>query len=1177
MDFRVLGPFEVHDGGDVVAVGAFRQRAVLALLTIHAGEALSTDRIIEEVWAGAPPPSALRTLHAYVSRLRGVLHAGDGSGGRRELLQSRHPGYVLAVDPSEIDAVRFDRAVDRAAEALAEGGAEEAAGDLREALGLWRGTAFADFAYEPFAATESQRLMERRLQAVELRIDADLALARHAPVAAELEGLVAEHPMRERLWAQLMTALYRCGRQADALAAYGRVRRALVEELGIEPGPELRLLERLVLEQSPELAWHPVERRSPSSAAALPSTRAPRDPPGAASGERPGTGGMLLPLVGRDGQVEQLMGVLGATVRDGVPRLTVVMGEAGCGKSRLLAEFRARAAAEGVLVATGSAERGMAMPYAPFADMVRDVLDTVGAGALERVGHLRADLSWLVPELGPQADPPGDDLWLARSRLVEAMLQFFVRAGSGEPLLLLLDDAHRMGEGVASVVHAILDRRWPRPVVIVAAVRTERGAVHADVDVPLLDLLKRDETTTVDVGRLTEAELVSLMQAMDQDGAAADRDGAAAWLFGQTAGIALLVREVLAAGPVTSEPSPTHASPQASVSPLVERVIGRRLQRISEDARRLLGTAAVAGMQFDMGLLAALSERDPWAVTEWLEEALEAGLVVETDVLDAFAFDHGLIRDVALGSISHRRQLLLHARAAGLLAERGAAVDAARHALTAYPAMDTEVMVGLVVGGAARAVQQLDFETARVLCAGALAQADAALDPGARSDLLLHLGRAQSLIGNLQDAEVAWATAADLARAMGDDERLARIAVGTDTIGRVTVGASDLRWALLTEALERTGPTWTPLRLRVARDWFLEAAAPHRRVVSPAFVDEVVDAAKELGDPQALAAAYHVRHYLARSRQMSERVQWADELVDVAEGLGAGEWLFEARLAKLIDAAAGADGPGMDRSLDELRQACAGHRTPRALWTYELAAASCARLRGSFEVADEHVVTANAIGERHGNRDNPAAMGAVAFVDAYHRGGLGGLYPVVQAVAALTPEVPAFTLGAGVAAAAGGDRPAARSALARGLEALRDEPEEVWLAAVCLAAELVERVGADEVAAKRLLRLLGPRTGQFAVVGVLSSEFGPTDRCLGLLEAALGDADAADAAFVAALDACRRLGARPWELRTRTDRLVVARGAGRPDPEDVASLQAELEAAGLGGALERLRCADGRG
>ena len=210
MDFRLLGPFEVVDDGLVLSLGGRRQRAVLALLTIHAREVLSVDRIVEEIWAGSPPSSATQTLHAYVSRLRGALR--DSSTATQEVLVSRAPGYLLDVDESQVDSLRFENLLEKGTKHLAAGKPARAHEAVSQALSTWRGMALADFAYEPFAARESQRLMERRVEAVELRIDADLSLGRSGEVVAELDRLVEEHPLRERFWAQLMVALYRCGR-----------------------------------------------------------------------------------------------------------------------------------------------------------------------------------------------------------------------------------------------------------------------------------------------------------------------------------------------------------------------------------------------------------------------------------------------------------------------------------------------------------------------------------------------------------------------------------------------------------------------------------------------------------------------------------------------------------------------------------------------------------------------------------------------------------------------------------------------------------------------------------------------------------------------------------------------------------------------------------------------------
>jgi YVTN family beta-propeller protein len=263
--FRLLGPVEVGDGDRPVRLGEGGQRKVLALLLLHRNEPMASDRLIDALWGEAPPPTAAKILQNHVGQLRRAL---DDRGGER--LQTRGHAYALRVEDGELDLDRFERLVRDGGDALAQQRPAEAAARLREALALWRGPPLADVAYEPFAQSEIARLEERRSAALELRIDADLALGRHADVVGELEALVADQPLRERLRAQLMVALYRCGRQADALEAYQRARRVLLDELGVEPGPALQELQAAILRQDPELApargaWprpaHPPGRR----------------------------------------------------------------------------------------------------------------------------------------------------------------------------------------------------------------------------------------------------------------------------------------------------------------------------------------------------------------------------------------------------------------------------------------------------------------------------------------------------------------------------------------------------------------------------------------------------------------------------------------------------------------------------------------------------------------------------------------------------------------------------------------------------------------------------------------------------------------------------------------------------------------------------------------------------
>jgi YVTN family beta-propeller protein len=232
--FNLLGPLEVVRDGSVVELGARKQRAVLALLLLDANRIVSTERLIDGLWGDAPPETARSALQVYVAGLRKAL-GEDGAS-----LRTSAPGYVLDVPPGASDLEEFDQL--------------RAEGRPRDALALWRGAALADLDGEPFAAPAAGRLEELRLATLEERIDADLALGRHAELVPELDGLVAEHPYRERFRAQQMLALYRSGRQADALAAYRSARTAFVDELGIEPGEELKRLERAVLDHDPELA-----------------------------------------------------------------------------------------------------------------------------------------------------------------------------------------------------------------------------------------------------------------------------------------------------------------------------------------------------------------------------------------------------------------------------------------------------------------------------------------------------------------------------------------------------------------------------------------------------------------------------------------------------------------------------------------------------------------------------------------------------------------------------------------------------------------------------------------------------------------------------------------------------------------------------------------------------------
>src|SRR5829696_8545115 len=358
MQFRLLGPLEVTDGTKPLALGGRKPRALLARLLLDAGRTVSVDRLVDDLWGDDVPDSAVKMVQILVSQLRKVLPPG--------VLSTRAPGYLVELDDDDaLDLSRFNRIRAEGRAALEAGDAAAAARLLTDALELWRGPALAEFS-EPFARVEGAHLEELRLGCLEERIDADLAAGRHADVAGELDALAAQHPLRERLHRQLIVALYRAGRQAEALAAYERFRRTLDDELGIEPSSALKALQLAILNQDPSLEARPEpaveepERRGIESAG----------------------------LFGRADELARLETALDAAA-EGSGSTILIEGRAGIGKSSLLAELARRGRSRGATVLDGRCIQlvGAGLPYLPFADALRQAAGSPSLAAL--AGRLR--------------------------------------------------------------------------------------------------------------------------------------------------------------------------------------------------------------------------------------------------------------------------------------------------------------------------------------------------------------------------------------------------------------------------------------------------------------------------------------------------------------------------------------------------------------------------------------------------------------------------------------------------------------------------------------------------------------------------------------------------------------------------------------------------------------------
>ena len=719
----LLGPLEVRGAGGPIALGTPQQRALLALLLLNANEVVSRDRIIDELWGPAPPQSAAKLVQVYVSRLRRAFAVGG------DLLITRAPGYLISVEPDQVDVQRFERLVAEGRRSLAAGANADAAELLGQSLALWRGPPLADFEFEAFAESEIARLAELRLGAVEDRIDADLALGR-TDLAGEIEALIAHHPLRERLRGQLMLALYRAGRQSDALAAFKEARRTLVEEVGVEPGSALRELEQAILAQAPEL--------EPPPRAAEPPPQGRRRVTVPGSDERD-------PFFGRRAELEVLDLALDDAI-GGHGSLVLIAGQAGIGKSRLLDEVSRRAREREMNVLWGRCwEAGGAPAYWPWIQSLRTYLSGVDD---EELGAGRAELATILPELGEPAPHSGDSD-AARFRLFEAVGSLLVQAANERPTVLILDDLHAADEPSLLLLRFAAGQVADAPLLIVGAhrdVELERGAPLLAV-VP--ELVRERRTRQLELSGLSQPEVALLIESAG--GSRASQQSVEAIHRG-TEGNPLFVAEM--ARLLASEGRLEGAGDQAlPLPPGVREVIGGRLSRLSEECKSVLVLAAVLGREFAFTSLVQAGDRSEEEVLDALEEALSAHVISEVPgAPDRLRFAHALIRDTLYSELAGPRRARLH-RTVGEALEQRYAADRGPHlaelAHHFYAAGDSAKAVEYAQLAGERAVALFAYEEAVRLYAiahEALGPPTAATD-AIRCELLLMLASAQARAG----------------------------------------------------------------------------------------------------------------------------------------------------------------------------------------------------------------------------------------------------------------------------------------------------------------------------------------------------------------------------------------------------------------------------------------------
>ena len=674
MDFRILGPLEARDGDVSVPLGPKKQRALLAVLLLNANRTVSLDRLVEQLWGDEPPDTAAKVIQTHVSRLRKVLPDG--------MLRTRAPGYVLEIEGEELDLERFERLCAEGRRALAGGEPEQVAASLSAALALWRGPALAEFVSEPFSVTEGARLEKLRLAALEDRIDAELALGRHADVVVELESLVVRHPLRERLRGQLMVALYRSGRQADSLAVYSETRRILVEELGIEPSRELRELERAVLRHDPALEL-PIGRRvSPDST--IP--RATDD---------------LGPFVGREPELVRLRAALEAALA-GRGRLVMLAGEPGIGKTRIALELAHEAGGRGARVVWGRCfEREGAPPYWPWLQAIRSYVGACDPGRLRaELGAGAAAVAEVVPEVaqrlgGLEAPVPLPDEKQARFRLLDSIASFLKRAAAGRPLVVVLEDLDAADAGSLGLLEFVAQDIEQAPLLLLGAYRDVDLTRGHPLTQTLAELMRERPFERLTLRGLSEPDVARFIEAAT---GVSPPGELVAMVYRRTEGNPLFVTQFVELLEREGSLSPETLGEQQNwnlrVPEGLRDVIGRRLDRLSERCNEVLRVASVLGREFRLEQLTRLIDGTEDELIEAIEEALGARVIEEVSAAGSYRFTHALFQETLSGELSTTRRIRLHARIVAALEELHGDRAAEHAAELAYHAAEAETVLG---------------------------------------------------------------------------------------------------------------------------------------------------------------------------------------------------------------------------------------------------------------------------------------------------------------------------------------------------------------------------------------------------------------------------------------------------------------------------------------------------
>ena len=1151
LHFRLLGPFEVvDDNGQALELGPPQQRAMLALLTMWAPATAAVDEIVDALWHTEPPSTARNLVQVYVSRLRKTL----GRLGGVELV-TRPPGYALDVGRAGVDAQVFVELVTTVSPGES---AEDRFDRLTEALDLWRGPVLADLRRFDFLAPEITRLEEMRLDAAEARLAAEIELGRHTEAIGDLEKFVNDHPLREGAWALLIRGLYRTGRQAEALRAYDRVRELLLEELGVDPVPELQHLQRAILVHDPALGGTVLATDEASRAdQAQPAAGAPAEAlaerlaavPPALLPIRPGAGTFR----GRVDERAALMATFRQAV-EGRVRVALVAGEAGIGKSRLVTESTRQMAEAGAMVLSGTSRDGLAAPFEPIVLAMRRLVDHLGPETVRGLGGAAAPhLARLLPTLSLPSDPPRPprDADADRLALLEAVDLVLSELGAHQPLVLVLDDLHWVDRATVPLLrHVIASTRRHRLLVVGTYRSDEVGPEHPLQ--PLISDVRRDRLgELMELGGLDHGPFSELVHELSH------RDLDVDTLWSRTGGNPLFAEYLV------DQPASTTRLP-AGVTDLIEE----RLRRLDPHVLEVLHVAAIAGERFEAATVAAAMRRPPPDVLGGLDRAIQERAVDDCDEDGWFAFRHALTREALIDRLTAARRAVIHWQVGQALSDRAltsaaARNDRARHLFAGVAAGNPAEAVAALVEAGSDALDSLAYETAAEhLRAASTLDERLPLDAQTRWALLTGRGAVAQALGDETGWRTAFSAAADLAREHGWSHRLVETALGFAYLPRLVPGLVDQDVLdLVDEALLVAEPnSLEHFRLVAVRTQQLLCGGDV--VEADTLLDQTLIESRSSGDRRAVLGPLQAQTYrLLGSPDAAGMISSAIEMLSAADEAGDTAARHRALVALGVGRLQSGDRRAFDRVREQLREA--GH--PAATVTALLWDSAIASAEGRL---DDALVAADAAqAARPGDAGAAVAAGVQKnLMVPLAAGRLDAAGRAVVRFGELMPELPiAVALRMWMAWLGGEDDEADR--LMQHL--LGDDGGRIprdWTRPMTLRL-LAEVVAGrrDRKAATQLAGLLRPYTGQPLVTGDGVNVEGAADGFLAELEAVRGLDDGVAARFVAAIRQEDEMGFAALATRTRlayARELLLAAAAEGPDsPEQQARARELMERA----------------